>query len=281
MMFPRDAKFQNDNGTTKTVEFFWGKSWFAKWIGGVNLSPTNKYAGYILGLMIDDQDIVTVRQFNIDDALLKAEDEFGYSRGLSFGQIKAATTEYTWIFRREGADFWAVTYATSNFPATVYVSNDRTPEDETSYFDPRPKFQSIHFGFERDPIRAALLNSGKVSDYALDWIFLQCKMGFGISYFELSDTQYTSSPYRKPSEVYGLKNLSGFDIISSLNFELGVHGTLSAPFASLVGSMSYYYQLPANMISGLYKLTETATGHYMRIEGSPHHGFVARLATAF
>jgi len=279
--FNHDAKFKDDNGTSKVVEFFWGNSSFAKWIGGVNLTPKNKYAGYLLGVVIDDHDIISVKQFHTEDELLKNETDFGYSRGLSFGQVKASTTEYSWIFSHSGANFFGVTYGTSNYPATVTVSKDPTAEDEKWFFDPRPEFQYLHVGFEMDPVRAALLSGKEVRDYAWDWLYLQSKIGFGFYHFKLSDTQY-STTYANQNDTYALKNESGIEPFMALNLELGLHGTLAGPVGSLVGAVGYYYQLPPEAgFTKLFKVNETANGYYFSADGSPHHGISGRLAVTF
>ena len=39
MPFNNEAKFKNDEGSVKDVEFFWGNATLAKWIGGVKITP--------------------------------------------------------------------------------------------------------------------------------------------------------------------------------------------------------------------------------------------------
>ncbi|MEY4064353.1 MAG: hypothetical protein RIR26_561 [Pseudomonadota bacterium] len=281
MPYNDEAKFKNDSGTTKLVEFFWGNARLAKFLGGINLSPKNQYAGFILSAVIDDKDIISVRQFTTHDELLKSERDYGFSRGLGFGKKKASTTEYSWIFSHQGSDFWNVTYGESNYPAMVYVSQEPFEGDEKSFFDPNPEFQYLHFGFELDPVRAALLSGREVSDYAMDWIYLVAKLGFGVYFYDLSNEQY-SSHYENPDDKYGLKYQSGYAPAMAGNYELGLHGSFHSDFLRAVGTIGYYYQMaPNSAITALYKFSESATGYYFRADGSPHHGVIGRMAVTF
>ncbi|NBW82667.1 hypothetical protein EBR21_13025, partial [bacterium] len=253
------------------------------WIGGVKITPNNKYGGFLLGLVLNDNQIISVRQVNTNEELLKGESDYNFSRGLSFGKTNATATEYTWVFSRHGAEFWNVTYGNSNYPAMVHVSDEPGPDDEESFFDPHPEMKYLHFGFEIDPIRAALLNGNEVSEnsYAADWLFLIAKIGFGAYYYELSDVQY-SRVYQNPNDRYGLKNDWGISPSFTGTYELGVHTTVRSPLFHMVGTLGYYYQAaPMSFLASLYKFCETRTGYYAWADGSPHYGIMGRLAVTF
>lgn len=283
MAFNNDAKFENDDGSIRDVEFFWGNSTLAKWIGGVKISPNNKYGGFLLGVMIDDEQIVSVRQITTEDVLLKGETDLDFSRRLSFGRVKATATEYTWVFSRRGSEFWNLTYGKSTYPALVYVSKEPFSDDEESFFDPRPEFHFAHLGFEIDPIKAALLNGNEISEneFASDWLYFTTKLGFGAYTHELSDVQY-SRVYRNPDDRYGLKNDWCISPSMAANYELGVHTSKNVSLFHMAGTLGYFYQpAPLSFLSGLYKICETPAGYYARADGSAHHGILGRLAVAF
>lgn len=283
MAFNNDAKFENDDGSIKDVEFFWGNSTLAKWIGGVRITPNNRYGGFLLGVVIDDKHVVSVRQLNTDDVLLKGETDIDFSRRLSFGKVKASATEYKWVFSRNDSEFWNLTYGNSTYPAMVYVSAGPLLDDEESFFDPRPEFHYAHVGFEIDPIKAALLNGNEIreNEFASDWLYFTTKIGFGAYTYELSDVQY-SRVYKNPEDRYGLKNDWCISPSMATNYELGVHTATNVPLFHMAGTLGYFYQpAPMSFLLGLYKFCETPTGYHSRADGSVHHGIVGRLAVAF
>ncbi len=273
------SKFKEDHGTAKDIEFFWGNFGFAKLLGGIRLSPQNKVNGYLAGFVFQNKDIISVRSYSTDDELLKADSSSVFK--LSFGNIKARTTEYSYIRTLGNDTYLGLTYGTSNYPAAISTSTGHYSNDPDTFVDPKPSFQYLFLGLEIDPIRAALLNNTSVSEQYLagDLFYGQARIGLGLIKSKLSDIQYSTLSYSNIN--HGLKNESGVDIYTPMYYEFGVHYSAVTGMGKAVGVAGAFAQSPFGIVSALYKMNETSAGYYWAAETPFQYGFLARLALAF
>ena len=273
------SKFKEDHGTAKDIEFFWGNFGFAKLLGGIRVSPQNKINGYLVGFVLQNKDIISVRSYSTEDELLKANSSSDFK--LSFGNIKAHTTEYSYIRNFGNDTFIGLTYGTSNYPASISTSTGHYSNDPDTFVDPKPSFHYLFLGVEIDPIRAALLNNSSVSEQFLagDLFYGQARFGLGFIKSKLSDTQYSFLSYSNIN--HGLKNESGYDIYTPMYYELGAHYSVVTGMGKAVAVAGAFAQSPFGIVSALYKMHKTSAGYYWAAEAPFQYGFLARLAIAF
>ena len=269
-------QFKEDKGSTKDIEFFWGSKYWVQLLGGVQLSPKNKVDGYLVSFVFQSKNIFAVRNYVTNDELYKW-DIVGGKQG-SFGNIKAKTTEYSYMWRTRSDAYSHITYGTSTYPLNIHTKKS----GEDAYFsDPRPKVQYLYWGLDADPIRMALLDNVEIKDQpsAGEFYYLGMRLGFGVIKTQLSDTQY-SNTYKNSSNQYGLNNQKATDLYMPIYAEGGFHTSGQTSLGRAVGSIGGYMQLPS-LVSNFITDNDSTTGYKWSATQITIYGLLARLAIVF
>jgi hypothetical protein len=270
-------KFKTDNGSTKDLEFYWGSKYWVQLLGGVQLTPKNKVDSYLISFVLQSKDIFAVRTYRTNDELYKWDLTSG-NMG-TFGDIKARTTEYSYMWRKRADAYTHLTYGTSNYPVQVDTNKSG---DKAHFSDPKPKIQYLYYGLDADPVRMALLDNVEIKNQptAGDIYYLAMRFGFGVIKSQLSDTQY-SNTYQNNTNQYGLANQKGTDLYMPVYFEGGFHASGNTSFGRAIGTIGGYYQLNNSLGPMIYSHNTSTTGYKWYVNTPILYGVQARLAVVF